>query len=100
MTTTTTTTPVDLDRVLAVVDELRRLCQRAVKAGVSFSIFKQKSWEAALAYVQDIHAGRDPSIRSDGPFYRLLAYCPRPAWRWEHLEPLQAVRVFDGRGEG
>ena len=100
MTTTTTTTPVDLDRVLAVVDELRRLCQRAVKAGVSFSIFKQKSWEAALAHVQDIHAGRDPSIRSEGPFYRLLAYCPRPAWRWEHLEPLHAVRVFDGRREG
>ena len=98
MTTTTTPTPVDLDRVLA--DELRRLCQRAVKAGVSFSIFKQESWEAALAHVQDIHAGRDPSIQSNGPFYRLLAYCPRPAWRWEHLTPLQAVRVFDGRGEG
>ena len=100
MTTTTTPTPVDLDRVLAVADEFRRLCQRAVKAGVSFSIFKQESWEAALAHVLDVHAGRQPSIRSNGPFYRLLAYCPRPAWRWEHLEPLQGVRVFDGRGEG
>ena len=68
-----------------------------VNAGVSFSVFKQESWEAALAHVQDVHAGRQPSIRSDGPFYRLLAYCPRPAWRWEHIESLQAVRVFDGR---
>ena len=100
MTTTTSTTPVDLDRVLAVAVELRQICQRAVKAGVAFGVFKQESWEAALAHVHDVHAGRQPSIRSDGPFYRLLAYCPRPAWRWEHLEPLQGVRVFDGRGEG
>ena len=95
---TTTTTPVDLDNVLAVAGELRRLCQRAVKVGVSHSVFKQESWEAALAHVQDIHAGKEASIRSDGPFYRLLAYCPRTAWRMEHLESLQAVRVFDGRG--
>ena len=94
-----TTTHVDLDLVLTVAGELRRLCQRAVNAGVSFSVFKQESWEAALVHVQDVHAGRQPSIRSDGPFYRLLAYCPRPAWRWEHLESLQAVRVFDGREE-
>ena len=60
-------------------------------------MFKQESWEAALAHVQDVDTGRQPSIRSDGPFYRLLAYCPRPAWRWEHLESLQSVRVFDGR---
>ena len=94
-----TTTHVDLDLVLTVAGELRRLCQRAVNAGVSFSVFKQESWEAALVHVQDVHAGRQPSIRSDGPFSRLLAYCPRPAWRWEHLESLQAVRVFDGREE-
>ena len=98
-TTTTTTTHVDFDLVLTVAGELRRLCQRAVNAGVSFSVFKQESWEAALVHVHDVHAGRQPSIRSDGPFSRLLAYCPRPAWRWEHLESLQAVRVFDGRGE-
>ena len=55
-----------------------RLCQRAVNAGVSFSVFKQESWAAALVHVQDVHAGRQPSIRSDAPFYRLLAYCPRP----------------------
>ena len=96
----TTTTPVDLDNVLTVADDLRRLCQRTVKAGISFSVFKHESWAAALAHVLDVHAGRQLSIRSNGPFYRLLAYCPRPAWRWEHLEPLQAVRVFDGRGEG
>ena len=95
---TTSTTPVELDNVLAVADDLRRLCSRAVTAGVSFSVFRQESWEAALAHFQDIHAGKEPSIWSDGPFYRLLAYCPRPAWRWEHLESLQAVRVFDGRG--
>ena len=83
--------------VLAVAGELRRMCSRAAKVGISFSIFKQESWAAALAHVQDIRAGKEPSIRSDGPFYRLLAYCPRPAWRWEHLEGLQAVRVFDGR---
>ena len=70
-----TTTHVDLDLVLTVAGELRRLCQRAVNAGVSFSVFKQESWEAALVHVQDVHAGRQPSIRSDGPFYRLLAYC-------------------------
>lgn len=68
-------------------------------SGISFSVLKQESWAAALAHVQDIHAGKEPSIRSDGQFYRLLAYCPRPIWRWEHLEFLQAVRVFDGRGE-
>ena len=94
-----TTTHVDLDLVLTVAGELRRLCQRAVKADVRYPVFKQDSWEAALVHVQDVHAGRQPSIRSDGPFYRLLACCPRPAWRWEHLESLQAVRVFDGREE-
>ena len=31
---TATTTPVDLDNVLTVADDLRRLCQRAVKAGI------------------------------------------------------------------
>ena len=93
-----TPTPVDLDTVLTVAGDLRRLCQRAVKAGISFSVFKQESWEAALAHVQDVHAGKEACIRSDGPFYRLLAYCPRPAWRMEHLESLLPVRVFDGRG--
>ena len=96
---TTTTIPVDLDNGLAVAGDLRRLCQRAVKAGVSFSVFKQESLEAALAHVQDIHAGKEPSIRNNDPFYLLLAYCPCSVWRWEHLEGLQAVRVFDGRGE-
>ena len=96
----TTTTHVNLDLVLTVAGELRRLCQRAVKVGVTLPhVQARESWEAALAHVQDVHAGRQPSIRSDGPFYRLLAYCPRPAWRWEHLESLQAVRVFDGREE-
>ena len=95
----TTTNPVDLDKVLTVAGELRRLCQRAVKAGVSFSVFKQESWEAALAHVQDLNAGRQPRIRSDGAFYRLLAYCPRPAWRWEHLEGLRDARIYDGRGD-
>ena len=97
---TTTTTPVELDNVLAVAGELRRMCSRAAKVDISFSIFKQESWDAAvaLAHVQDIHAGRQPSICSDGTFYRLLAYCPRPIWRLEHLKSLQAVRVFDGRG--
>ena len=53
----TTTTHVDLDLVLTVAGELRRLCQRAVKAGITFSVFKQESWEAALVHVQDVHAG-------------------------------------------
>ena len=95
---TTTMIPVDLDNVLAVAVELRRMCSRAAKVGISVSVFKQESWDAALAHVQDIHAGKEPSIRSDSPFYRLLAYCPRPIWWLEHLESLQAVRVFDGRG--
>ena len=95
----TTTAHVDLDDILLVADELRRICQRAVKTGVAFGVFKQESLDAALDHVQDLHAGRQPVIRSDGPSYRLLAYCPRPAWRWEHLQPLQDVRVFDGREE-
>ena len=95
---TTTPAPVDLDNVLFVADDLRCLCQRAVKLGVPYNVFKQESLEAALAHVQDIRAGKEASIRSDGPFYRLLAYCPRTAWRMEHLESLQVVRVFDGRG--
>ena len=100
MSTATTPPPVDLDDVLLVADELRRLCQRAVKVGVAFGVYKQESIEAAFAHVLDVNAGRQPVIRSDGPLYRLLAYCPRPAWHWAHLTPLQAVRVFDGRGEG
>ena len=95
--TTTTTTNVDLDAVLLVAGELRRLCSRAVKAGVFFSVFNQESYAAALAHVQDVHAGKEPSIRSDGPFFRQLADCPHRVWRWERLESLQAVRVFDGR---
>ena len=98
MTMTTTTIPVELDNVLAVAAELRRMCSRAVRVGVAFSVFQQESWAAALAHVQDIRAGKEPSICSDGTFYRLLACCPRPIWRLEHLESLQAVRVFDGRG--
>ena len=92
-----TTIHVDLDLVLTVAGELRRLCQRAVKVGITISVFKQESWEAALVHVQDVHAGRQPRLASDEPFYRLLAYVPRPAWRWEHLNCLQEGRIFDGR---
>ena len=95
----TATTDVDLDDVLLVADELRRLGHRYIRAGVAFGVFKQESLDAALAYVQDLHEGRQPVIRSDAPFFRLLASCPPKAWRWEHLQPLQGVRVFDGRGE-
>ena len=96
---TTTTFPVDLDNLLAVAGEFRRMCSRAAMVGISVSIFKQESLEAALAHVQNIHAGKEPSIRNNDPFSLLLAYCPRSVWRWEHLEGLQAVRVFDGRGD-
>ncbi len=95
----TTTTHVDFDLVLTVAGELRRLCQRVVKAGVRYPVFTQESLAATLTHVQDHAAGRQPGLASDEQFYRLLAYVPRPAWRWEHLEPLQAVRVFDGREE-
>ena len=54
---TTTTTPVDLDNVLAVAGELRRMCSRAAKVGIPVSVFKQESWDAALAHVQDIYRG-------------------------------------------
>ena len=84
--TTSKSGGVDLDQVLVVADDLRRICQRAIKFGVPFSTFKQKRWEAALAHAQDLNAGRQLCISSDGAFYRLLAYCPRPAWRWKHLE--------------
>ena len=40
---TTTTFPVDLDNVLAVACELRRMCSKAAKVGISVSIFKQES---------------------------------------------------------
>ena len=94
-----TTTHVDLDLVLTVAGELRRLCQRAVRTGVRYPVFKQESWDAAFVHVQDHAAGRQPRLASDEPFYRLLAYVPRPAWRWEHLDCLQEGRVFDGRGQ-
>ncbi len=74
------------------------MCSRAVRVGVAFSVFQQENWAAALAHVQDIRAGTEPSIRSDGPFYLLLACCPRPIWRLEQLEGLQDARVLDGRG--
>ena len=64
-----TTTPsggVDLDKVLVVADDLRRICNRAIRFGVPYSTFKQESWEAALAHVQDVNAGRQPRISSDG----------------------------------
>ena len=92
-----TTTHFDLDLVLTVAGELRRLCQRAVKAGVRYPVFKQESWEAALEHVLDLNAGRQPHISSDGALYRLLAYCPRAAWRWEHLEGLCDARMYDAR---
>ena len=97
--TTSTSGGVDLDQVLVIADDLRRICNRAIKLGVPFSTFKQESWEAALAHVQDFNAGCQPRISSDGPFYRLLAHCPRPAWRWEHLEGLHDARIYDGCGD-
>ena len=72
---TTTTIPVDLDNVLAVAEDLRRLCQRAAKAGVSFSVFKQESWAAALAHVQDFHAGKGQGPAS-GAMARFTACWP------------------------
>ena len=96
--TISTSGGVDLDQVLVVAESLRRICNRAIKLGVPFSTFKQESWEAALAHVQDLNAGRQPHISSDGAFYRLLASCPRKAWRWEHLKGLSDARIYDGRG--
>ena len=96
--TTNPSAGVDLDQVLVVADGLRRICNRVIKVGVPFSTFKQESWEAALAHVQDQGAGRQTRISSNGAFYRLLAYCPRPAWRWEHMEGLRDARIYDGRG--
>ena len=43
----TMTSPVDLDNVLAVAAELRRMCSRAVRVGVAFSVIQQESWAAA-----------------------------------------------------
>ena len=63
--TTSTSGGVDLDQVLVVADDLRRICHWAIKFGVTFSTFKQESWEAALAHVQDLNAGRQPRIGSD-----------------------------------
>ena len=57
--TTNPSAGVDLDQVLVVADGLRRICKRALsRFGVPFSTFKQESWEAALAHVQDLNAGR------------------------------------------
>ena len=97
--TTSTSGGVDLDQVLVVADGLRRICKRAIRFGVPFSTFKQESWEAALAHVLDLNAGRQPRISSDGALYRLLSYCPRPAWRLEHLEGLRNASKYDGRGD-
>ena len=71
--------------------------QPGYQTWLRFSTFKQESWKAALAHVQDFNVGRQPRISSDGAFYRLLAYCPRTAWRWEHLECLRDARTYDGR---
>ena len=96
---TTTTFPVDLDNVLAVAGELRRMCSRAAKVGISVSIFKQESWDAALAHVQDIHAGRQASINSDGTFYRLLACCPARSGGWSTLNPSKLSGCSTDGGE-
>ncbi len=71
--TTNPSAGVDLDQVLVVADGLHRICKRALRFGVPFSTFKQESWEAALAHVQDLNAGCPPRISSDGAFNRLLA---------------------------
>ena len=97
--TTSTSGGVDLDQVLVVADALRRICNRAIRFGVSFSTFKQESWEAALKHVLDVNAGRQPHVSSDGAFYRLLSRCPPRAWWWEHLECLRDARIYDGRGD-
>ena len=55
--TTGTSGGVDLDQVLVVADDLRRICNRAIRFGVTHSTFKQESWEAALAHVQDLKRG-------------------------------------------
>ena len=59
--TISTSGGVDLDQVLVVADDLRRICNRAIKVGVPFSTLKQESWGAALAHVQDLNAGRRPA---------------------------------------
>ena len=94
----TTSTPggVDPDQVLVVADALRRIGHRAIKLGVRFSTFKQESWEAALEHVQDLSAGRQPRIGSDGAFLSppglLSAPCvavgapERPVKRWPPTE--------------
>ena len=64
--TTSTSGGVDLDQVLVVANDLRRICHWAIKFRVPFSTFKQESWEAARAHVQDLNAGRLPRIGSDG----------------------------------
>ena len=71
--TTNTSVGVDLDDVVLVAADLRRICDRALKMTASRSTVKQESLEAALAHVLDLAAGRQPRIHSDGAFYRLLA---------------------------
>ena len=97
--TAETSERVDLDQVLLVAARIRKICHKCVKVGVSFPTFKRESLEAAIAHVQDLDAGRQPSLHSDGAFYRLLACCPKAAWLWECLEGLRNDRVYDGRGE-
>ena len=60
-----TTTHVDVDLVLTVAGELRRLCQRAAKAGVRYAVFKQESWDTALAPVTQA-AARDALPKDAG----------------------------------
>ena len=95
----TTPAPVDLDNVLFVAGDLRRLCQRAVKLGVPYNVFKQESLEAALAHVQDIRADSRPA---SGAMARSTACWPtvrarHGAWSTWNLSKLSGCST-DGEG--
>ena len=69
----TTTTPVDLDHVLAVADELRRICGSALKMTATKTTAKQESIEAALAHVLDVNTDGSPA---SGATARSTAFSP------------------------
>ena len=95
----TTTTPFDLDQVLAVADEPRRLCQRTVNRRRLLSVFKQERWGTALCPHPGLARRTAAQHLERWPVLPPTGYCPPRAWRWVQVDGFKGFRTDNGRGK-